>query len=179
MKPTCVLGILDTPRGHEIAKGMLEWLRPIYNVYPVIHNGQQFELPALQRARNLAFADEPVLYLHTRGAVNTYNTTAPTHRMWREEFGHQWQKYYDILLQHSKPLVLSPFVDNNRTTRYNGIFANAAAWQRAILEPTKERHDYEHIWRGDDETKVLGMLVHAKENRIEDIRDFLLLNYGK
>lgn len=43
MKPLCVLGIVDSEKGREIASEMLEWLEPIYDVHKVYHDGSLFE----------------------------------------------------------------------------------------------------------------------------------------
>lgn len=178
MKPHCVLGILDTPKGNAIAERMLDWLLPVYEVEQVRHDGTQFEYPAIKAARDWSVLnDEPVLYIHTRGAVNTYPTTQPTHRMWQEQFGKQWRKYF-TLTQTNSPLVLAPFVDKDRETRYNGFVANASAWRLLDIQPSTDRFVYERLWAGHDECPVIGLLVHSQENNIKRIRQYLQRNYG-
>lgn len=177
-KPLCVFGIMGNEQGLKIADEMREWLRPVYDVFEVVHDGKQFELPALKEAQRLAVEyDEPVLYIHTRGAVNTYPTTVPTRRMWREEFGRQWRKYFTIA-QTPDPIVVCPFVDYDKETRYNGFVASAAAWAQLDLQPTTDRMDYERLWCKHDNTPVLGLLITRDDWAIKDIRQYLYRNYG-
>lgn len=177
MKPVCVFGILDTPRGREIADEMRAWLAPVYELHEVLHDGKLFELPALLEAQRLSVErDVPVLYIHTRGAVNTWKTTVPTRLMWCEEFGRQWYKYF-FLCATPDPLVLCPFVDADKETRYNGFVANAAAWRVLDLKPTQDRCDYERLWAKYDAVPVIGMLITRNDWAIKDIRKYLYRNY--
>lgn len=175
-KPICVLGVLGTPKGNEIMREMLKWLLPIYNIRECVHDGTRFELPALIYARDIACATgQPVLYLHTRGAVNTWRTTAPTHKMWCEEFGVQWRKYQQ-LVDDPRPTIACPFADANGEHRYNGFVANAAAWALADLQPSDDRMVYEHIWRGKD-VRLIGTLIQSDVNDVKKIRQYLYRNY--
>ena len=175
-RPICVLGILDTKKGVEIANAMERWLCRVYDVHEVLHDGTQFELPALKRAKEIAcFYRVPVLYLHTRGAVNVWRTTAPTHKMWCEEFGVQWRKYQQ-LVDDPRPTIACPFVDAYGEHRYNGFVANAAAWDMADLQPSDDRMVYEHIWRGKD-VRLIGTLIQSDDNDVKKIRQYLYRNY--
>lgn len=177
MKPICVLGVMTNERGVAIAQRMHEWLIP-YEVHEVLHDGTAFERPALLEAQRIARETRrPVLYLHTRGAVNVYNTTEWTHRMWRHEFGDQWRKY-QLLAQSERPAVFAPFVDWDCYTRYNGFIANAAAWDKAPLPAYKDRHDYEHIWETVPDVDVIGTLIHKPDGAIKEIREYLRINFG-
>ena len=178
MKPLCVLGVMTTEKGMKIKKEMLAWLEPLYDVTVVEHDGSQFELPALLRAKELSFIHaRPVLYLHTRGAVNEYITTAATHRMWRKEFGEQRLKYQAIVNLTNHPTVVAPYIDKSYCHRYNGFIANAAAWHIATLAPTEERHDYESIWRDKQGVQHIGTLLQYEDTRIEEIRWHLRNNF--
>lgn len=175
-RPICVFGIMDNPNGQTIADEMNRWLKRYYNVVEVWHDGSRFELPALEMAQRVCLEhNEPVLYIHTRGAVNMWKTTIPTRRMWEWEFGRQWRKYYDVC-NRPEPVVACPFVDYDRETRYNGFFANPAAWSRIKLEPTTDRMVYERLWKNDKQTRVIGMLIDGCAP-IDVIRDYLALNY--
>ena len=175
-RPICVLGILDTKKGVEIANAMERWLCRVYDVHEVLHDGSQFELPALKRAKEIACLYRvPVLYLHTRGAVNVWRTTAPTHKMWCEEFGVQWRKYQQ-LVDDARPTIACPFADANGEHRYNGFIANAAAWAMADLQPSDDRMVYEHIWRGKD-VRLIGTLIQSDVNDVKKIRQYLYRNY--
>lgn len=179
MKPICVFGIMTTEKGLRIADEMRKWLCEVYDVREVVHDGSLYELPALLEAQRISReTGEPVLYIHTRGAVNEYNTTVPTRRMWREEFGRQWKKYFTIASANT-PMVVCPFVDFDRETRYNGFVANTAAWDMLDLKPTTDRMDYERLWAGKKECTVLGLLVYREDWAIKDIRKYLYKNYGE
>lgn len=176
VKPICVLGVLGNERGNAIMADMLKWLLPIYKMHICVHDGTQFELPALKYAQKVA-ADThaPVLYLHTRGAVNVWRTTQPTHNMWREEFGVQWRKYQQ-LVDDPRPTIACPFADAKGVHRYNGFVANAAAWALADLRPSDDRMVYEHLWRGQD-VRLIGTLIQSDVNDVKKIRKYLYCNY--
>ena len=168
---------MKNPAGLEIAKEMRRWLYEVYDVREVEHDGSQFELPALQMAQTLSLKnDVPVLYVHTRGAVNVYPTTRPTHNCWRDQFGRQWRKYF-ALAKTDTPRVLCPFVDYDRETRYNGFVANPAAWRQIELKPTRDRFDYERLWINKD-CEVIGLLIHSDVWDIKRIRKYLERNYA-
>lgn len=178
MKPICVFGILDNQAGREIAREMLVWLNRVYDVRQVRHDGSQFEYPALKVAKETAEKEGcPVLYIHTRGAVNTWNTTIPTRRMWKEEFGNQWYKYFSLACMQ-EPLVVCPFVDKDRETRYNGFVANPAAWKEIDLKPSVDRYNFERLWAGKNNVAVVGLLIMSSTNNIKKVREYLHLNYG-
>lgn len=175
-KPLCVLGVMNNYNGTKIAIEMLDWLLKYYDVVQVVHDGKQFELPALQEAKRLSKSwNEPVLYIHTRGAVNVWKTTAPTHRMWKAEFGEQWRKY-QLIASADEPVVVCPFVDKDRETRYNGFVANPKAWDMIELAPAADRMVFERLWAKTD-CKVIGMLIHSEKNDIERVRKYLYTNY--
>lgn len=178
-RPLCVFGVLDTPKGQEIAKEMLQWLAPVYDLHVVEHDGSQFELPALREAQRWSMEqDQPVLYIHTRGAVNVWRTTIPTRRMWAQEFGVQWRKYF-TLASIDQPLVVCPFRDYDKETRYNGFVANAAAWAQLDLQEVTDRHVYERLWCDKHDTEVIGLLINREDWAIKDIRNYLYRNYEK
>ena len=176
-KPICVFGIMDNPNGQAIAKEMRAWLAPVYDLHEVVHDGKQFELPALKEAQRLSIeSGRPVLYIHTRGACNVWKTTIPTRNMWKEEFGRQWRKYFLIADITETPLVVCPFRDYDKETRYNGFVANAAAWAQLDLQPSADRMVYERLWCKHD-TAVIGLLINREDWAIKDIRQYLYRNH--
>lgn len=166
---------MDNENGRKIAHEMLPWLDAVYDVHPVYHDGSKFELPAMEEAKRLSkLYHLPVLYIHTRGAVNVWRTTIPTRRMWMEEFGEQWRKYFAIC-ETEKPRVACPFCDSDGETRYNGFVANTAAWEMVSLAPSADRMVYESLWKGKD--VVVGTIIHSIDNDIHKIRKYLYRNY--
>ena len=180
--PIVVLGVLDTPRGREISERMQDWIERsgYYDVHIYMHNGEEYERPALEYAQRISSREcKPVLYLHTRGAVNIRDTTEYTHRMWEAEFGKMAQYYASLINSQQSPCVIAPIVDNRGTHRYNGFVANTAAWLALDEIPRyKDRHEYEHLWRGTD-TRILGTLMHSEDNRLKEIHKYLKEHYGK
>lgn len=68
-----VLGVLKTEAGIEIKKEMLSWLEKEHDVLCIEQEppGIEFEYPAIKTAIRLSIdMNEPVLYLHTKGAAN-------------------------------------------------------------------------------------------------------------
>ena len=181
-RPAVVLGVLDTPKGREISERMQEWLqRSGYkDVHVYMHDGRRYEYPALKYAQEYAAeTGKPVMYLHTRGAVNTWETTEQTHKMWRHEFGDLAGFYATLINAHHGACVVAPFIDNSGTHRYNGFIANAEAWKRAnIPARVEDRHEYEHLWRGVVGVAQMGVCIHASENKIKEIREYLKEHYG-
>lgn len=174
--PLCVFGAMDNERGKEIAAEMLEWLQPVYDLHIIHHDGTEFEYPALNYMQQLSIkTGRPILYLHTRGAVNTWNTTVPTRRMWRHEFGEVWQKYF-LMANTYKPRVICPFVDYDRETRYNGFVANTAAMQAIRMKRIADRMWYERMWRNVN-TEIIGTLINGNAD-IKQVRSYLYLHYG-
>ena len=179
-RPAVVLGVLDTPRGREIAERMQVWLQQYgySDVHIYRHDGSRFEYPALIYAQRYSVeSGKPVLYLHTRGAVNTWPTTEQTHRMWEHEFGKLAGFYATLINAQSEACVIAPFIDNNCTHRYNGFVANSKAWALAVIHENVERHAYEHLWRGTG-VRHIGLKVHSNENRIKEIREMLAKEYA-
>ena len=73
----CILGCLDNKEGKEICSEMLKWLEKEHSVF-VVHQappGKEFEYPAIKKVLDCAIQlNEPVLYLHTKGAGNPIPT---------------------------------------------------------------------------------------------------------
>lgn len=179
-RPLCVLGIVNTERGIEIAEGMKEWILPHYRLIEVYHDGTQFEYPALWHMQEHCHrTGEPCLYLHTRGAFHRWNTTQPTHRMWQYEFTHNKEYYFNIVNDKDIPIVACPFTGNGGHTWYNGFVANAAA-MTAIpeIQPSRDRMVYERLFHNTGVT-VIGTIYNTihSEHELGAARRYLLNNY--
>lgn len=176
-KPLCVLGVLDTPKGNEIKDKMLEWLRPIYEVCVVYHDGTAFEYPALRFMQSLLMRENrPCLYIHTRGAVNRWNTTDATHRMWREQFGTNFGTYFS-LVNVDYPAVACPFSGSDKKTWYNGFVANQKAMAEiGTITPHEDRMYFENMF-ANTAVNVKGVLVDYGTGNPNTARQYLLEHY--
>ena len=173
-KPLCVFGVVDNEAGHAIEEEMLQWLLRNYNVIEVLHDGTKFEYPALSYMQKLCKeTGKPCLYIHTRGAFHRWNTTKPTHRMWRHEFGSRRADYFGVV-STAGPTVACPFTGNEDHTWYNGFVANAQAMEAiGELHLFTDRMFYEHMFRNKG-VQVIGLLVNCKnDNGLRDARQYL------
>lgn len=151
----CVFGILKTESGLKIKKEMLEWLKPIYEVIEVSQEppGTQFEYPAIKKVCETAIErNEPVLYVHTKGAVNDTWIQKPTRFLWKQEFGtkERADKLFEIINNTEDPMVICPFSGSGRETWFNGFIINPKA-ATILIENLKkpdecERHYYERMF---------------------------------
>jgi len=146
MKQLAVLNILDTPQGHTIAKRMLSWLEPNYQVTTIYHDGTNYEYEGLKALQELVLKHKrPALYLHTRGAVNTHWSTPLTHLMWQEQFTDNAAAYFDAV-NTKEQMVACPFSDESKTTWYNGFVLNYAAAKALTIEQSNNRLYYERLF---------------------------------
>lgn len=180
-KPACVLGIVNNTAGLQISEQMIQWLEPIYNIIKVYHDGDKYEYPALKKVQEIVIETKsPVLYLHTRGAFNIHKTTKPTHKMWKDQFGYNWNKYFE-LVNTDIPTVACPFTGNKKITWYNGFVANYGAMKNIpTIEMFKDRMKYERLFT-DTNVEVIGVLTNSNDNDKEDsviaAREYLFKNY--
>lgn len=176
--PLCVCGVVDSPRGRKIEKGMLEWLLPRYKVYEVLHDGSKYEYPALRCMQLLCHdTKRPCLYIHTRGAFNRWRTTKPTHRMWEHEFGER-RDYYFSIVDTETPSVACPFTGEGKETFYNGFVANAAAMDALPdILPDKDRMKFEYLFRGTDVCVHGTILNDLGYDTLQKAREYLYENY--
>lgn len=180
----CILGCLDTDTGLKICDEMLEWLKPCHDV-KVIHQeppGVKFEYPAIAEAIDLAITtNEPVLYLHTKGAANlipgnykvsmmadcvNYPATAVpedcqkiVRNMWRQEFTTDRLKLYIERVIKNDCVVVCPFTGPEKYTWQNGfiISQSAAVELKKTFHLDSRRHYYETMMR-NTQIKVVGMI---------------------
>lgn len=146
MKRKCVLGVLDTPAGLNIAAGMRTWLDEKYDVEEV-HvappNDVLYEYPFIKRAVEVSMeTGEPVLYLHTKGAA-MYNTAqAKVRDMWHFYFGVKSDEMFQ-LVEGDTPVCAAPYV-SSKCCWYNGFVLNQSA-ARAI-QSVLAQHPENRYW---------------------------------
>lgn len=182
MKKLCVFGCLLTEEGKKIKEEMLKWLNPNYNVLCIKQEppGKLFEYPALKYAIKIAIElNQPVLYIHTKGAGNPVRGTAPcaaypvgyraidcmpankknedwqgcVRNMWKHEFTENIEKYFEVV-NTDEPVVACPYHSKtNKITWQNAFVMNPAAAKEVnkSFHQTSNRYYYECIFDG---TKV-------------------------
>ena len=155
-KYKCVLGVLKTEEGLRIKDEMLEWLTPDYDVAIAEQEapGVLFEYPFVKKACEVSMLyDEPVLYLHTKGAANPNPLQAVVRRLWQYAFIKEKEIYFNTVAI-PKPVVSTLIASfEQKICWFNGFVMNSAAAKNisAVLKPTEKRFWFEH-----------GMLIDAK-----------------
>lgn len=171
---TCILGVLLTPAGLEIEQYMLSWLTQAYNVIAVRQPapGTMFEYPALRYAQLYAIQNnEPVLYLHTKGAANPCRTQRRILNLWKNEFIDSKPAYEKHLAEAD---VLLPFSGPEQFTWLNGFIATPKAY--AAIPPivlSQDRYVYEELFRGSDLRFYCNRLDNVSRTETVDTRPLM------
>ena len=187
----CILGCLDTKNGLIICKEMRSWLDTEHDVFEVHQEppGKLFEYPAIKCAVNAAITvNEPVLYLHTKGAYNLIPThykvsmMAPcvnfpkeakpedcqriVRNMWKHEFTGESLQQYIKEANVNEPRVVCPFTGPEKYTWQNGFIINPSAAKeiKKFLKLETKRHYYETMLKDKPTIKVIGI----RNNNIKD-----------
>lgn len=167
----CVLGVYETLDGLDIAGELCSWLKKHYKVYKVTQQPTEnnlYEYPGLLMASNLSIGlNEPILYLHTKGAVNNYDIQGIVRSLWKNEFRLN-KRWYEAQLDvdPDKPKVLCPITTGEEVAWYNGYIMNPAA-AKIISERLKvtDREFYEIGLLKDCGIEVVGRYM-AKERLV-------------
>lgn len=180
----CILGCLDNEEGLKICQEMRSWLDKEHAVF-VVHQappGSKFEYPAIKCVLDTAISlNEPVLYLHTKGAGNkipvNYKTAmmAPgvnypkdakpedcqrvVRMMWEKEFTGENLKKYLMTLDTDKPTVACPLTGKEKLTWNNGWIINTAGAKELLktFHLDTNRWYYEHMFRNTN-IDVIGIV---------------------
>lgn len=153
-KPYCVLGVLKTKEGLDIKAEMMQWLTKSYNVITVEQDppGELFEHPAIATAASLSVAlNQPVLYLHTKGAATVSQVQQVVRKMWQNEFAEPYQ--YFAIATGPRPTIVAPEVSADKCTWFNGFVINPEAGkilEQHLHEIRSDRYFYESVARGTD-----------------------------
>lgn len=192
----CILGCLDTEEGLKICKEMREWLDKEHSVF-VVHQtppGNMFEYPAIKYAIDTAITlNEPVLYLHTKGAGNkiplNYKTAMMSPNvnfpkeakpedcqkivrlMWKKEFTGDRLKEYEKIVNTNLPTVVCPFTGKEKLTWQNGFIINPAAAKeiKKTFHFDKNRWYYEQLFVNTT-INVIGLVssnIHVGKNELD------------
>ena len=87
-----VMGVLKTAKGLIIKERLTKYLKPRFDILYIEQEppGKLYEYPAIKYALKLAIEmDEPVLYIHTKGASDPHHMwyQTPVKKLWEHEFG--------------------------------------------------------------------------------------------
>lgn len=188
MKRKCVLGVLKTEAGLEIKKEMLEWLEPIYDVTLVEvdpPNDKEFELPFIKKACEVSIENnEPVLYLHTKGAAMPNNAQPLVREFWKHEFTANCDAYFDLVKDNTQPGVAAPYTLKKKIAWFNAFVINPAAAETLLtyLKPQEDRYWFEQkIWQNDN-ISVYGLhddITEWEDPWQEFLHLFSLMKQGK
>ena len=183
-KPICVFGCqIGTKAGIAIKANMMSWLRKFYNVITVdVGLSNKTEFPFIAQAIMTCIRkNEPVLYIHTKGACNQNSAAFDLNKrsgvnipdgatpednqkivraMWKHEFTVNMDKYLSAVSGET-PMVAAPYSGDKKTTWHNGFFMNPAA--AIVLTKTfhfdKNRFYYEQMFRKTD-IPVIGIRMN-------------------
>ena len=136
--------------------------------------GTMYEYPAIKYALKMAVElDEPVLYIHTKGAADPYKMwyQSSAKKMWKHEFGTEKVIQNFKLVDTKVPSIACPVIGPNNATWFNGKIINPAAAQ-IILETfhfDKDRYYYEWNMQKDKRIKCIGTFysepLEASQNK--------------
>lgn len=181
-----VLGVLLTDEGRRIKQEMLNWMNPEYEVLCIEQEppGKLFEYPAIKYTAKLAVEmNEPVLYIHTKGAANPVPGWASRmmnrkfnvppyakpedcqkviRNLWKHEFtGERLEEYYKRCDVDS-PTVCCPYTGKEKWTWWNAWIINPSAASILLkrLKQTGFRWYYERLFAGIKEIDVVGMRMN-------------------
>lgn len=170
-----ILGVLRTDEGMKIRDEMCEWLQNLYEVIEVhqAQPGVRFEYPAIALACEMSYKlNEPVLYLHTKGAANVHPVQRDIRNMWKNELGNKYklQTYLD-LVAGDEPRISTPIMSPvGKCTWFNSFVINpqAAKILRESVVPTDQRYYYESVAR-DTEVEVVSPYAPKEDKAIFDL----------
>ncbi len=184
-KPLCVYGVLKTELGLKIKDEMLEWLNPLYDITEVDQEppGILFEYPAIKKTVELSIEkDEPVLYIHTKGAANpNHDWFQPlVRKIWKDNFGNKelMDKIYDYSKNVQEPVVTCLFTGTGRECWFNAFVVNPIAakiMNEKLKDPSKivDRYYYERMFREMTELKIVSVLSNSCNSSYDICREIL------
>ena len=136
----CVMGVLKTQKGLIIKERISAYLNKYFeSIFYVEQDppGVLFEYPAILCTLKMAIdMNEPVLYIHTKGAADPYKMwyQKPVKKLWQQEFGTDKviETYKKVCID--EPTVICPIAGIKKQTWWNAFIINPAAAK--IILPT-------------------------------------------
>lgn len=127
-----VMGVLKTEKGLIIKEKITKYLKPRFDILYIEQDppGKLFEYPAIKYALQLAIeTNEPVLYIHTKGAADPCHAwyQTPVKKLWEKEFGTEKVEETYKRVCCEEPTVICPIAGSANQTWWNGMIINTAA----------------------------------------------------
>jgi len=202
----CILGCLNTENGNKIKDEMCSWLNQEHNVFISYHDGSKYEYPSILKVIHCSIElNEPVLYVHTKGAYNSvplnYKTSmmAPdvnypkeakpedcqkiVRNMWKHEFSGDRLKLYLDVVNTDKPVVACPLTGKEKITWQNGWIINPSAAKELLktYHFDNSRYYYEQMFRNTN-INVIGLIsnnININNNKHSDMWNIIWKFYDK
>lgn len=171
MNMLAVMGVLKTEKGLIIKEKISNYLKPRFDILYIEQEppGVLFEYPAIKYALKLAIEmNEPVLYIHTKGAADPLHTwyQTPVKKLWEQEFGTAKveESYKKVCV--NEPTIICPIAGSDNQTWWNGMIINPAA-AKLIMKTfhfDKDRYYYEYSMCNVPGMKVISSAVEGNYN---------------
>ena len=166
-----VMGVLKTEKGKKIKERISNYLKPRFDILYVEQEppGKMFEYPAIRYALQLAIEmDEPVLYIHTKGAADPYNMwyQTPVKKLWEKEFGTEKVEENYKKVCCDAPTIICPIAGSANQTWWNGMIINPAA-ARLLMKTfhfDKNRYYYEYNMCNVPGMRVISSAVEGNHS---------------
>ena len=127
-----VMGVLKTAKGLIIKERLTKYLKPRFDILYIEQEppGKLYEYPAIKYALKLAIEmDEPVLYIHTKGASDPHHMwyQTPVKKLWEQEFGTKKVEDSYKKVCCAEPTIICPIAGTHNETWWNGMIINPSA----------------------------------------------------
>ena len=170
----CVMGVLKTKKGLVIKEKISNYLKKNFEILYIEQDppGILFEYPAIKYAIKLAIEmNEPVLYIHTKGAADPWKAwyQTPVKKLWEREFGTD-----KVLATYDKvccdePTIICPIAGDEKQTWWNGFILNPAAAKELLktFHFDENRYYYEYNMCNVPSINVISSAVdgtHSEED---------------
>lgn len=179
-----VMGVLKTAKGLIIKERLTKYLKPRFDILYIEQEppGKLYEYPAIKYALKLAIEmDEPVLYIHTKGASDPHHMwyQTPVKKLWEQEFGTKKVEDSYKKVCCAEPTIICPIAGTHNETWWNGMIINPSA-AKLILPTLKtpnvltdrvvspnSRWYYEEFMCRIPNLKVISSAVNGNRNERE------------
>lgn len=163
-----LLSIMDNPKGNEIAEEMKSKFKD-FEIIEFRHDGKLFEYPGIKRAAELSIeTNEPILYIHTKGAANVNSAQPWVRSQWYLWWNKPWyNRWHDGMIA----IMTGP----TGQTWFNSfiLYPDAAKTILDKMEINENRYYYEELPHN------IGVKVHSLFQNVEPEHTSNYLNEDK